>query len=1052
MAQTFTSEREFEDAIVSVLTNEKGWTGGMLNHPSEQDLVDNWARILFGRNNVPDRLNGCPLNEDEKGQLLEQVRRCGTPAEANGFINGGSVTVKRSNLDDAFNYGREVSLKIYDRLEVAGGESVYQVARQPMFSARNSMYPDRRGDLLLLINGLPVIHIELKRSGIPVSQAVNQIEKYLYEGVFTGFFQLVQIFVAMSPEETLYFANPGTGSIQGGGHINDRFLFHWEDRDNEPVNEWTCITEQLLSIPMAHMMVGSYTVADSGDGQLKVMRSYQCRAVQAINDKIKDTVWDVGRPEGGYVWHTTGSGKTLTSFKAAQLAAGSKRVDKVVFLVDRIELGTQSLSSYRAFADPRETVHGTENTHALLGLMLSDYPDETLIVTSIQKMGILCKELASKSNLERISRKKVVIIVDECHRSTFGETMAEIKENLPHALLIGFSGTPIEEENKHRGLTTADLFGDELARYTMADGIRDGNVLGFDVTQKSTYDDEELREAVALAKVRATNAVDVLNDPRKLKVYNHYMHDVSMKEIEAEVPVAQYDCEKHRLMVVDDIVDHWTMLSSGGKFHALFATSSIPEAIEYYRLFKELAPGLKVTALFDPSDSNTGADIYKETGIAEILEDYDKHFDKDFVISTYPSFKEDVAARLAHKQPYLHIDKHPNQELDLLIVVDQMLTGYDSKWLNTLYLDKVLRYEQVIQAFSRTNRLFGPEKPFGSIRYYRKPHTMKENIDAAVKTYSGDRIQGVFVDKLEKNLTAMNDLFMQIKHLFEGEGIEDFARCPEDPAACKEFVKLFNRLGAKLESARLQGFSFEELTYCFDAEDCIEQVIIEFNEDTYLVLAMRYKELSSSSGGGGVGGLPYDVDAHLATLDTTRIDSEYMESKFKKWMALRDANSDPSEIEKALNDLHTEFAKLSAKDQAHAERVIRDFQDGKLETHDNWDFRDYINLYRKNEEESRIVAFVEAFGVDYEKLHELVKSHPDEASINAHGRYNRLLQDVDIGRARAYMAKIAGRTVRAPDANRIVDTLLRRAITQDLFNLDEALEKELNKDAGVQQQ
>lgn len=236
------------------------------------------------------------------------------------------------------------------------------------------MLNSRRGDLMLLINGMPVIHIELKKSGVDVSQACYQIEKYSHEGVFTGLFSLVQIFVAMTPSETLYFANPGID-----GKFNKDYYFHWANFNNDPINDWKAIASSFLSIPMAHLLIGFYTVADDTDGVLKVMRSYQYYAARAISEKVAKTKWADKNQYGGYIWHTTGSGKTMTSFKSAQLIAGSNDADKVVFLVDRIELGTQSLLEYRNYAEATETVQETENTNVLITKLKSPSPQDTLM-------------------------------------------------------------------------------------------------------------------------------------------------------------------------------------------------------------------------------------------------------------------------------------------------------------------------------------------------------------------------------------------------------------------------------------------------------------------------------------------------------------------------------------------------------------------------------------------------------------------------------------------------------------------------------------------------
>lgn len=758
---TFQKESDFEEALIKILTT-KGWESTILKYPTEQDLIRNWANILFDNNRGIDRLGDYPLTDGEMQQIVEQIRELRTPLKLNGFINGKTVSVKRDNPDDKAHFGKEVSLKIYDRMEIAAGQSRYQIVQQPIFPGKSKMLNDRRGDLMLLINGMPVFHLELKRSGVPVSQAYNQIEKYAHEGVFTGLFSLVQIFVAMNPEETVYFANPGPD-----GKFNTDYYFHWADFNNEPINDWKEIASKLLSIPMAHQLIGFYTVADDADGVLKVMRSYQYYAASAISDVVSKTKWDSGKQRGGYIWHTTGSGKTMTSFKSAQLIANSNDADKVVFLTDRIELGTQSLKEYRAFADENETVQATDNTYELITKLKSIATADTLIVTSIQKMSNIRDEEGGKNarDIELIGKKRLVFIVDEAHRSTFGDMLAIIKETFPRAIFFGFTGTPVFEENAKKNNAQTDVFGNELHRYSIADGIRDKNVLGFDPYKVLTFRDKDVRQAVALEKAKATTVADALNDPAKAAVYYKYMDNTQVKMygesgpdgkwikgIEDYLPNTQYLTAEHKQTVIEDIKENWLTLSHNGKFHAIFATSSIPEAIEYYRMMKITMPELKTSCLFDPNIDNNGGAIYKEDGLVEIIEDYNKRYGQDFTIPTHARFKKDLSLRLAHKEQYKRIERTPDQQLDLLIVVDQMLTGFDSKWVNTLYMDKMLEYENIIQAFSRTNRLFGPDKPFGVIRYYRKPHTMEQNVLKAVKLYSGDRPIGLFVDRLAHNL------------------------------------------------------------------------------------------------------------------------------------------------------------------------------------------------------------------------------------------------------------------------------------------------------------
>ena len=599
----FNKEADFEEALIKILS-EKGWEKEVLKNYTEKDLLDNWANILFENNRDIDRLNDYPLTESEMQQILEQIEALRTPLKLNGFINGKSVSIVRDNPDDKLHFGKEVSLKIYDRREIAAGQSRYQIVQQPKFPTKSKILNDRRGDLMLLINGMPVIHIELKKSGIPVSQAYHQIEKYSHEGVFTGLFSLVQIFVAMEPNEAVYFANPGPE-----GKFNTDYYFHWADFNNEPINEWDKVASTLLSIPMAHQLIGFYTVADDSDGVLKVMRSYQYFAANAISDKVAKTKWEGDNQLGGYIWHTTGSGKTMTSFKSAQLIASSKDADKVIFLMDRIELGTQSLKEYRGFADENEDVQATENTNVLISKLKSSSPADTLIVTSIQKMSNIRDEEGGLNahDIELINKKRLVFIVDEAHRSTFGDMLITIKNTFIKAIFFGFTGTPIQDENKKKKNTTTTVFGDELHRYSIADGIRDKNVLGFDPYKVLTFKDKDVRTSVALMKANAKTAEEAINNPEKRKIYYHYMdsskvkmasckdeNGKSIKGIEDYVPNTQYETEAHTKVVVQDISDNWLTLSRNGKFHAIFATSSINEAIKYYRLMKEMFQNLKL--------------------------------------------------------------------------------------------------------------------------------------------------------------------------------------------------------------------------------------------------------------------------------------------------------------------------------------------------------------------------------------------------------------------------------------------------------------------------
>ena len=1045
---SYDSEARFEADLIRTLVEEKGWKDGVLQYKDEKDLIQNWANIIYENNRSVDRLGDYPITQGEMQQILEQMKALKTPLKLNGFINGGHVQIIRDNEQDVHNFGKMISLKIFDRNEIAAGRTRYQIAEQPIFHARNEVYPKRRGDFCLLINGMPLIHVELKKSGVPLSDAQYQIVKYLQEGVFSGLFSLVQIFVAMNPEECVYFANPGRAEF-----YNKKFCFHWADQYNNPINDWNTIAERLLSIPMAHELIGFYTVADQTDNTLKVMRSYQYYAVSKISRRVSKMKWDDQNIYGGYVWHTTGSGKTMTSFKAAQMIDNSKDADKVVFLMDRIELGTQSLREYRGFADETDEVQSTENTEILVGKLKSDSAKDTLIVTSIQKMSrIKPDESINIADIQKINQKRIVFIVDECHRSVFGDMLATIKHTFPRAIFIGFSGTPILEINKKKDTTTADVFGDELkgTRYTIADGMRDGNVLGFDTIPQPTYKDYDLRTAIALEKAKVDDVTEIFGNARKEAIYYHWMNEVPMgadldeegnelESIEGQLTDAQYDRDEHRTAVVDDILQNWIPQSHNGKFHAMLATSSIPEAIKYYHEIKSRNSGLKITAVFDPHDGNNQKSFDKIEGIAEILIDYENTFGVKYNIPGYAAFKRDVCARLAHKDAYVAIENEPEKCLDLLIVVDQMLTGYDSKWLNTLYMDKFYKWtniEMIIQAFSRTNRVFTDDKSHGIIRYYRRPYTMKNIVEYAFEQYSGNKPYGIFVPKLKENLEAMNKCYEEIHRLFEVAGISDFSRLPDDVTEKRKFARLFREINQHLEPAKVQGFIWKELTYEFDTVDGEkESYSLKFDEHTFDTLLQRYKELSRGRDAGDNVDEAYDIDPYLMSLSTEKIDSDYMDKRFKTYVKLLNDHADEETINHMLNELHRSFSSLSQEEQKFANLLLKDIQNHDLVVSDEKNVREYIVEYQTRAKSDQISTFAERLGIYEQKLRQIMEKHVTEEDINAFGQYDELIQNIDIETAKRYFDEKENTDIPKRKVRAKLDHLLRTFILEGGFDI-----------------
>lgn len=993
---SFRNEKEFEDALVAKLTQlNNQWSRDILEYKTEKELIDNWASILFSNNNQTDKLNGCPLTETEMAQIITQING-ESPFAINRRLNGKYISIIRDNPKDTLHNGKRVDLFLFDKDEVAAGKSVYQIARQPKFPIPSEVFGDRRGDLMLLINGMPLFHIELKNSPIKAEQACNQISKYMQHGVFTGFFSLVQVFVAMTPEETLYFANPGRDRV-----FNSDYFFHWGDFNNKYINEWEEIAEKFLSIPMAHRLIGYGTIADGTDNVLKVMRSYQYHAAYKIYTQVvKRTDWDDSQQKGGYIYHTTGSGKTMTSFKCAQLIKSSGKVEKIVFLMDRDELWKQTYDNYRNFSDC-DDIEDTANTNSLLSKLENDTPN-LLIVTSIQKMSNLTtvEPTPNAARIAKVQKKKLVFIIDEAHRSTFGTMLRDIKLTYPKAMFFGFTGTPILDVNAVDGITTDGLFGECLHKYTITEGIRDKNVLGFKPSKVVTFDEEDFREKIALSKIGKACVTD-LTDDEYAKF--HALVSRDMIEVEADVGNALYSDddtgEAHRKSVVSDILSKWDRISYRGRFHYILATSSIREAIEYYRLLKDNDKGLFVTAVFDPHTDNESDDIFKDKGVGEILLEYNKHFNFRFTVGAYRRFKDDVCSRLAHKEPYKDIDTRRDEAVNIVIVVNQLLTGFDSKWINTLYLDKVIEYEQFIQAASRTNRLNGYQKQYGIIKYCRKPYTMEQNAEEALKLYAETGYKGVFVPSLGQNIIGMNNDYQSIVKLFEKNGIEHFSRLPDGQNDIKLFADLFNNISNYYWRSVPQLFTWAKKTY--DTEDAGEVTVL-LDEITYEILRQRYSEISRTVQPGG--DMIYDIKAFLTEIPSNEINRVFMESKFSEVLKDLSNGAKPEDIKVLLDELKSNFTVLSAEDQITAEAILEDIYSGAFKDFDeNKTLAEYIEIYNRNTLKANIEKFSDAFGFDKDKLSRIMVFHLTEGTLLQGGMFDQIMSTLDRTRAKETM-------------------------------------------------
>lgn len=391
----------------------------------------------------------------------------------------------------------------------------------------------------------------------------------------------------------------------------------------------------------------------------------------------------------------------------------------------------------------------------------------------------------------------------------------------------------------------------------------------------------------------------------------------------------------------------------------------------------------------------------------------------------------------AHKNPYKTVDEAT--QLDLVIVVNQLLTGYDSKWVNTLYLDKSLEYQNIIQAFSRTNRLNGPEKPFGTIRYYRKAHTMEQNIEEAIELYSGKQAKGLFVEKLYNNLEKLNDIFEEIKSVFNISGIENFSHLPEVPGEIKQFVNLYNQLIHCYESAMIQGFTWEKSTYEIQDYEPITVVITEYE---FNILAQRYSEIEREPRDGN-DSIAYDIDYQLPEGSRSRINYEYLNTNFKKYMNIKEER-DSNLIQSLLNDLHRTFAQLPVELQPYAEMILNDVNNGELVIKEGWEFTDYLNEYQLSEEDDFIQDLVDSTNINEALLREMLDLRLTEVNINEYSRFDKLKSSVNVGHFSGYIEKNLGKMVIQIKVNMLIDRLLRAFLLEDVFDVTEYIKNYFN--------
>ena len=688
------------------------------------------------------------LEIHNKKQLAEVGRTSFTDEEFEKiliYLEGGTRFEKAKKLRDLYPLdtvnGQRIWVEFLNRTQWCQNE--FQVSNQITVEGRKKC----RYDVTILINGLPLVQIELKRRGVELKQAYNQIQRY-HKTSFHGLFDYIQLFVISNGVNTRYFANnPNSGY---------KFTFNWTDAANHPFNELDKFAVFFLEKCTLGKIIGKYIVLHEGDKCLMVLRPYQFYAVEKILDRVQNS------NDNGYIWHTTGAGKTLTSFKAAQLVSELDDVDKVMFVVDRHDLDTQTQSEYEAF-EPG-AVDSTDNTDELVKRLQSN---SKIIITTIQKLNAAVSKTWYSNKIETIRHSRIVMIFDECHRSHFGDSHKKIMKFFDNAQFFGFTGTPIFTENAVDGHTTKEIFGNCLHKYLIKDAIADENVLGFLVEY---YHGNEV--------------VDNDNQAR-------------MEEI------AKF------------ILNNFNKSTFDGEFDALFAVQSVPMLIRYYKIFKSLNPKIRIGAVFtfaannsqDDEQTGMGTGQYAKESVGEadelqaIMDDYNNMFGTAFTTENFRAYYDDINLRMKKKKA----DMKP---LDLCLVVGMFLTGFDSKKLNTLYVDKNMEYHGLLQAFSRTNRVLNEKKRFGKIVCFRD---LKNNVDTSIKLFSNsDNPEDIVRPPFEDVKKEYKCLATEFLKKYPTPGSIDFLQSENDK---KHFVLAFRDIIRK--HAEIQIYE----DYSEDAED-----------------------------------------------------------------------------------------------------------------------------------------------------------------------------------------------------------------------------------------
>lgn len=759
---------------------EKSLINKLVDDGYERVIIKDEAELKQNLKSQLEKFNQIKLTDEEFDRVLTH-------------LEGGTVFDKAKKLRDRYDLVRDdgiVYIKFLNKRDWC--KNLFQVTNQvTMQKAYKNRY-----DVTILINGFPLVQIELKKRGVELKRAFNQVNRY-HRHSFKGLFQYIQIFVISNGVNTKYYAN--------NKDLSFKYTFFWKDKDNRNITNLDEFTDSFLEKCHLSKMISKYVVLNETDKSLMILRAYQYYAVEAILDKALNT------KQNGYVWHTTGSGKTLTSFKVSQILAESENIDKIIFVVDRKDLDYQTYTEFNNFSEG--SVDETDNTKSLVNKLVG--PNK-LIITTIQKLSRAVERHTKR--MDSVKDKNVILIFDECHRSQFGEMHRKITTYFNNLQYFGFTGTPIFAVNAAGDRTTQDLFGKRLHTYVIQDAIRDGNVLGFSVEYLQTF--------------------------KNMALYDEEVEDSDRKEV-MEAP--------ERLdKIAEYIIGNHNRKTFNKEFNSIFAVNSIEVLRKYYDILKSKNTDLKIATIYSyDANEDIKDNEHSRDSLERYMADYNLMFGTNFTTDSFSQYYVDVSKRSKDKQ------------IDILLVVNMFLTGFDSKYLNTLYVDKNLRYHGLLQAYSRTNRVLNEKKKHGNIVCFRN---LKNVTDESIQLYSNENpAETVLIGSYEEYLIRFNNI---LEELFKVTPDVDSINNQLPIEDQEKFVKIFRELLRILTRLKVfNDFKFEDLN---------------IDEQNFLDYQSKYLDLYERSEGPEKVSVLDDIDFEVELIRRDDINVAYILNLLKQ--------------------------------------------------------------------------------------------------------------------------------------------------------------------------